>query len=187
VNSTRKSAIARAEPQVRRCVFLDRDGVINKSIVKDGRPYPPASVHDTRLTEGIAEALSILKARGFLLVVVTNQPDVARGTASQDEVERIHDYLRSELPLDAIRSCFHDDSDNCTCRKPRPGLILAAAAEMNIDLSMSFLVGDRWRDIDAGKNAGCKTIFVDYGYQEKLRATPDHVVRSPAEMIQFIN
>lgn len=172
---------------MRRCVFLDRDGVINKSVVRNGRPYPPATVQETVLTEGIAEALAILKARGFLLVVVTNQPDVARGTTSAAEVEKIHNYLRSQLPLDSIRSCFHDDSDNCACRKPRPGLLFSAASEMNIDLKTSFLVGDRWRDIDAGKSAGCTTIFVDYGYQERLREVPDHVVRSPAEMTNFIN
>jgi D-glycero-D-manno-heptose 1,7-bisphosphate phosphatase len=152
---------------VKRAVFLDRDGVINASVVRDGRPYPPVSVDEMQILPGVAEALASLRAAGFELIVVTNQPDVARGTQTRAAVEAIHTRLAAELPLDAIYACFHDDADGCACRKPRPGMLVAAAAARGIELASSFMVGDRWRDTDAGLAAGTRAIFIDRGYSER--------------------
>jgi len=156
---------------MKRAVFLDRDGVLNEPLVRDGKPYPPSTLSELRITEGAAEALAELKRRGYLLIVVTNQPDVARGTVSRASVEEMHAAMALALPLDAFYTCWHDDADRCTCRKPLPGLLLAAAEDYSIDLARSVLVGDRWRDIDAGAAAGCATILIDRGYRERA---PDH-------------
>jgi D-glycero-D-manno-heptose 1,7-bisphosphate phosphatase len=150
-----------------KAIFLDRDGVINCAIVRDGRPYPPADLAQLKILPGVADALQDFKAAGYLLIVVTNQPDVARHTTKRETVEEINAYLGSQLPLDEFRTCYHDSGDRCDCRKPLPGSILAAAKQHAIDLSKSFMVGDRWRDIEAGQAAGCQTIFIDYDYQEK--------------------
>lgn len=150
-----------------RAVFLDRDGVLNHAMVKDGKPYPPARLADLKIVPDAPMTLHALRGAGFLLVVVTNQPDVARGVASRDTVENIHSVLRAALPLDDIFVCFHDDMDACGCRKPRPGLLHEAAEKYDIDLRASYLIGDRWRDIEAGARAGCRTVLIDYGYREK--------------------
>jgi D-glycero-D-manno-heptose 1,7-bisphosphate phosphatase len=165
----------------RRAVFLDRDGVINRAVVRDGRPYPPVSAADLEILPGVAEALSRLKAAGFIVIVVTNQPDVARGTQSRETVEAIHAKLASLLPIDEFRVCYHDDNDRCGCRKPKPGLLVEAAAARGVALSQSVMVGDRWRDIEAGTRAGCRTVFVDYGYAERRPDAPDLVVHSLQE------
>ena len=154
----------------RRAVFLDRDGVINQAVVRDGKPYPPSGVDELKIVVGAAEALRDLKKAGFLLIVVTNQPDIARGTRSRATVDAIHQALREALPLDDFFVCVHDDSDQCDCRKPLPGLLLRAAEKYDIDLPQSFMVGDRWRDVDAGASAGCATVWIDYGYREKRSA-----------------
>ena len=150
-----------------RAVFLDRDGVLNQVPVRDGRPYPPEGVENLKLFPEVPDALARLKRAGFLLIVVTNQPDVARGTQSRGAVEAINAALGAQLPIDDFFVCWHDDPDQCACRKPKPGLLLEAAARFGIDLSASFLVGDRWRDIEAGAAAGCRTIFVDRHYRER--------------------
>jgi len=156
-----------------RAVFLDRDGVINRSVVRDGRPYPPANLVDFEILPGVAEALFQLKDAGFMLVVATNQPDVGRGTQRRDIVEAMHARLLKELPIDDIKVCWELDSPQCTSYKPKPGMLLAAAEEHKINLASSYMVGDRWRDVGAGKAAGCFTIFIDRGYAETLRQTPD--------------
>jgi D-glycero-D-manno-heptose 1,7-bisphosphate phosphatase len=150
-----------------RAVFLDRDGVLNEPVVRDGKPYPPASVDDVRIVPGAAEALASLRRCGFLLIVVTNQPDVARGTATRETVDAIHRRLADALPIDEFVVCCHDDADRCACRKPLPGMLLDAARRHHIDLATSYLIGDRWRDIDAGAAAGCRTILIDRGYRER--------------------
>ena len=150
-----------------RAVFLDRDGVINQAIVRDGKPYPPASVEELTITPDASAALQSLKQAGFLLLVVTNQPDISRGKQALAAVEAIHQALRQVLPVDDFFLCPHDDSDRCTCRKPLPGLLLQGAEKYHIDLSRSFMVGDRWRDIEAGAHAGCATVWIDFGYREK--------------------
>ena len=151
---------------VNRAVFLDRDGVLNEAVVRQGKPYPPDSEADLRIVPDAPEALARLKARGLLLIVVTNQPDVARGRQTADRVEAIHRKLARELPIDDFITCFHDDRDDCACRKPKPGLILDGAARHGVDARRSFMIGDRWRDIDAGEAAGCRTVWIDRGYDE---------------------
>jgi D-glycero-D-manno-heptose 1,7-bisphosphate phosphatase len=135
---------------------------------------------------GVAAAMNTLRAQGWLLIVVTNQPDVARGTKSRDEVEAINLYLQQVLPIDEFRTCYHDSGDGCDCRKPLPGALLAAADIHQIDLAASYMVGDRWRDTEAGERAGCKTIFIDYGYSEKQPQNIDYRVRSLAEATDII-
>lgn len=151
----------------KRAVFLDRDGVINQTIVRDGKPYPPSCLGELKIVAGAAEALRDLKRAGFLLIVITNQPDIARGTQSSTAVDAIHRELSKVLPLDDFFVCPHDDSDRCDCRKPLPGLLLSAAETFHIDVPQSFMVGDRWRDVEAGASAGCATVWIDYGYREK--------------------
>ena len=168
-------------------VFLDRDGVLNEAVIRNGKPYPPGSPEEVRIISGAAEALGRLKALGLPLVVVTNQPDVARGTQTAEAVEAIHERLRDALPIDDFLACFHDDGDGCACRKPKPGLILEGAARHGADPARSFLIGDRWRDIDAGKAAGCRTVWIDYGYRERgPSAAPDARVASLAEAVAWI-
>jgi D-glycero-D-manno-heptose 1,7-bisphosphate phosphatase len=173
-------------PVMRPAVFLDRDGVINRAIVRDGRPYPPASLDELEILAGVREALADLRRAGYALVVVTNQPDVARGTTPRVLVESINEGLKKALPLDSIRACFHDSVDDCTCRKPRPGMLLDAAQEMALDIAHSYMVGDRWRDIEAGRRAGCRTIFVDNRYDEPRPENPDFVVASLLEATKII-
>ena len=171
----------------RRAVFFDRDGVLSNAVVRNGKPYPPGAPSDFHILPGTAESLARLRAQDFLLFVVTNQPDVARGQQTRDNVELMNRQLREELPLDDVFTCFHDDSDACDCRKPRPGLMTRAAEQYGVDLSRSYLAGDRWRDIDAGANAGCKTILIDRGYEEQEpAAAPDVRVTSLPEAVDWI-
>jgi D-glycero-D-manno-heptose 1,7-bisphosphate phosphatase len=161
--------------RVRRAVFLDRDGVLNESIVRNGKPYPPANLSDFKLFPDAGPALARLKETGFLLLVVTNQPDVARGTQTRDIVEAMHVRMAETLPIDDFFVCWHDDADHCDCRKPLPGLLYSAAGRYEVDLRRSFLVGDRWRDIDAGVAAGCRTVLIDHEYNERQpQYRPDH-------------
>ena len=150
-----------------RAVFVDRDGVINRAIVRDGKPYPPQSIEVLEICDGVAEGLQALRDAGFRTIVVTNQPDVGAGLQTRAAVDAIHEYLRAQLPLDDVRVCFHTDLDHCGCRKPKPGMLLEAATEWNINLPASFMVGDRWRDVEAGRAAGCRTVLVGSGYDER--------------------
>jgi D-sedoheptulose 7-phosphate isomerase len=173
-----------------RAVFLDRDGVINRSVIRDGKPFAPSKLEDLEILPGVPQALQDLKRLGYKLLVVTNQPDVSRGTQSPQTIRAMHQTLMAQLPLDDILVCPHTDADNCDCRKPRPGMLLEAAHRHNIDLGNSFMIGDRWRDIEAGYNAGCRTILIDYGYSERppdrepdlrvtsLREAADWIIRS---------
>ena len=169
-----------------RAIFLDRDGVLNDVILRDGRPYSPASVEEVIIPDGVHKVCEKLRSHGFLLVVVTNQPDVARGVQDRQVVDDIHAFLRSRLPLDDIRVCYHDDDDECDCRKPKPGLLLAAARVWDIDLARSFMVGDRWRDIEAGRAAGCRTIFINRNYQERRPEGMEFETDSLAKAVEWI-
>jgi D-glycero-D-manno-heptose 1,7-bisphosphate phosphatase len=155
-----------------KAVFLDRDGVLNQAVVRDGKPYAIANADEILLADGAEAALRRLKEAGFLLIVVTNQPEVARGSISRSSVEAIHASLGSALPIDDVFTCYHDDSENCACRKPRPGLLLEAAARHDLHLASSYLVGDRWRDIDAAHAAGCVAVLIDHGYKERSSEKP---------------
>ena len=166
-----------------RVVFLDRDGVINRAYVRDGVPRPPATLEGLEILPGVRAALDRLRAAGYRLIVVTNQPDVARGTVTREMVEAIHNRLRTQLPLDEIRVCYHDDADGCVCRKPKPGLLRMGAP---VDFSASVMVGDRWRDIEAGRAAGCMTVLVSSGDSEPLPHEPDLRVSSLCEAVDWI-
>jgi D-glycero-D-manno-heptose 1,7-bisphosphate phosphatase len=170
----------------RRAMFLDRDGVINRAVVRGGKPYPPDTLQDMDILPGVAQALLRLRSAGFLNVVVTNQPDVATGRQSRATVDGMHDRLLRELALDAIKVCFHGDADDCTCRKPRPGLLLEAARELGISLSDSYIIGDRWRDVAAGQAAGCRCLFIDYGYAERRPEPPYATVESLPDSVDRI-
>ncbi len=172
---------------LRPAIFLDRDGVINRAVVRAGKPYPPASMEEFVLLDGVEEALRLLKLAGFLLVVVTNQPDVGRGSQSMKTVEDIHGAMRAALPIDRVEVCCDaDDNGASGRRKPKPGMLLDAARELHIDLCGSFMIGDRWRDVDCGHAAGCITVFIDYGYDEQLRSQPDFTVASLLEAARWI-
>ena len=161
---------------MKRAVFLDRDGVINRSIVRDGKPYPPMRAEEFELLPGVAEACARLKAADFLLVVATNQPDVGRGTLARETVEAMHAKMSAALPLDRIEVCYDGGATHGQAsefRKPAPGMLLRAASDLGIDLRQSWMVGDRWRDIDCGAAAGCHTVFIDLAHDEPLRAQPD--------------
>ena len=154
-----------------RAVFVDRDGVLNRAIVRDGRPYPPLTLDALEVLPGVVQAVHQLHDVGFLVIGATNQPDVARGTQSREEVEAMSKHLMAEMPITAIFVCYEDD-DNCPRRKPNPGLLQEASELYGIDLSASFMVGDRWRDIEAGRRAGCRTVFLDLGYNEQRPDPP---------------
>jgi D-glycero-D-manno-heptose 1,7-bisphosphate phosphatase len=156
----------------RSAVFFDRDGVLNKAIVRDGKPYPPRDLSELVIAPGAVGALGDLKHEGFLLIVATNQPDIARGTVNRAGVDKINARLAAILPLDAIEVCEHDDKEQCDCRKPKPGMILRVGERFGVDLARSFVVGDRWRDIEAGQRASCRTILIGDGYGENFPAQP---------------
>jgi D-glycero-D-manno-heptose 1,7-bisphosphate phosphatase len=171
---------------LRRAVFLDRDGVVNRAILREGKPYPPATLADLRVLAGVRDACRKLHEAGFALILITNQPDIARGTVSAAQVAEINARLQRFLGLDDIQVCPHDDTAHCACRKPRPGLLLEAARQWNIDLASSYIVGDRWRDVEAGHRAGCQAVFVDYGYRERRPDGPYLQVRSLREAANWI-
>ena len=171
---------------LKRAVFLDRDGTINRAIVRDGKPYPPATLMEFELLPGAVQAIEGLQKAGFLIIIVTNQPDVAIGVQKREVVEAMHDNLLSAGLCDDIKVCYHVDADNCKCRKPQPGMLLEAASQWQVDLAQSFMVGDRSRDVAAGKAAGCFTYFIDHGYLERLADDPDAIVGSLEEAGRLI-
>lgn len=171
---------------MQRAVFLDRDGVIDRAFVRDGKPYPPRCVEELDILPGVSKALARLRSAGFKLIVVTNQPDVARGTQTRAAVEEINATLRAKLPIDDFRVCYHGDDDKCECRKPKHGALLESAKKFGIDLGASFMIGDRWRDIEAGRNAGCTTVLIDYHYAEGKHIQPDIRVNTLSEAVNWI-
>jgi D-glycero-D-manno-heptose 1,7-bisphosphate phosphatase len=171
----------------RPAVFLDRDGVLNESFAgADGVPRPPAGLAEFVLVDGAAEACRSLGALGFLRIVVTNQPDVARRAQRREVVEEIHQRLRDSVQVDDIRVCYHDDDDLCDCRKPKPGLLVSAAHDWEIDLAASYMIGDRWRDIEAGQQAGCATILVCTRHAQPLTVEPTVRVDSLAGAVEWV-
>jgi D-glycero-D-manno-heptose 1,7-bisphosphate phosphatase len=160
--------------------------VLNRATVRGGRPFPPRDVQEVEILPGVVEACQTLRDAGFLLIVVTNQPDVARGTMTLEHVAAVHARLNDKLPLDAVLVCVHDDHDRCRCRKPAPGLLLEAGERFHVALEESVMIGDRWRDIEAGRRAGCRTVFVDGGYSERLPEGQDMTVGSLAEAVPWI-
>jgi D-glycero-D-manno-heptose 1,7-bisphosphate phosphatase len=175
-------------PNLKRAIFLDRDGVINRALEKEAKPYPPTSLAEFEILPDVPAACARLKTAGFLLIVATNQPDVGRGTLAQSVVEAIHAHMVSQLPIDRVEVCYHPGKglSDCDCRKPKPGMLLRAAKDLGIDLAQSWMVGDRWRDIDCGHAAGCRTIFIDYGYDETLKQIPDFSARNLGQAADII-
>jgi D-glycero-D-manno-heptose 1,7-bisphosphate phosphatase len=171
---------------MKRAVFLDRDGVINRAFELKGVPVPPRSLSDLQILAGVKKAIKLLNARNFIVVVVTNQPDVARGFVTQESVETINSYLGKELLIEHFYTCFHDDQQGCDCRKPKPGLLQKAAQDLDLDLHKSYLIGDRWRDIAAGQAVGSQCFFIDYKYSEKSPDLPFYRVESLLEAAQKI-
>ncbi|MGO9905073.1 MAG: D-glycero-alpha-D-manno-heptose-1,7-bisphosphate 7-phosphatase [Solirubrobacteraceae bacterium] len=170
----------------RPAVFLDRDGVLNKAIIRSGRPHPPESLAELHVLPGVPEACRDLRAAGLTLVCVTNQPDIARGAQDPAMVVAMNDRLRELLGLHEVVVCPHDDNDGCSCRKPLPGMILGAARREDLDVSRSVTVGDRWRDVEAGRAAGTWTVFIDRGYDERQPERADLTVKNLKEAVPWI-
>ncbi len=167
-------------------VFLDRDGVINRSIIRHGRPYPPRTLNELLIYEDVARSVQVLRRYGFEVVIITNQPDVARGDIAIDVLNKINETIMEKTGIEHFYMCLHVDEDKCDCRKPKPGMLFAAERELNIDLKSSYLVGDRWRDIEAGKRANCTTFFIDHSYREKKPEEPFITVNSLEEAAGYI-
>ena len=159
-------------------IFLDRDGVLNQTVIKKKEIASPQNLDELKILPGVKETLFTFKNYGYLLIMVTNQPDISRNRNTKKNVEEINIFLKNHLNLDDIFVCYHDDKDSCDCRKPKAGMLIKASKKHKIDLLKSYIIGDRWRDVEAGKNAECKTIFIDLKYQEKLISKPDYIVNS---------
>lgn len=167
-----------------KAVFLDSDGVINMAIIKDGKPLAPTTLAELVIPPEVKPALDRLKLAGYLLICVTNKPDIERGLMTQAAVDEIYNKIRQDLPLDDVFICYSENSD---CYKPKPGLILEAAKKYDIDLRLSFMIGDRWRDVGAGQNAFCKTIWIDRDYTEKKPDPPaDYTAHSLTDAMLWI-
>jgi D-glycero-D-manno-heptose 1,7-bisphosphate phosphatase len=170
----------------RRAVFLDRDGVLVRTNVVDGKSYAVRSLGEFALFDDAVAATNALRAAGFTLVLVTNQPDVGNGLISRELAEHMNDLVQSELKLDGVKACFHAQRDRCRCRKPLPGMLVDAANEFGIDLSGSYMVGDRSSDVACGAAVNCHTVFIERHYSERLSARPDAIVSSMAEAAAHI-
>lgn len=170
---------------MKKAVFLDRDGVLNRTIFRDGKPRAPYTLEDFALIEGVPEGIKLLRENKFDLIVVTNQPDVARGWVSREAVDAVNMKLRELIEVDDIKICFHDTNANCECRKPKPGMILEAAQERNIDLENSFMIGDRHSDVEAGIAAGCRTILIGEG-DHSAKVVPDYKFESLLDAARLI-
>ena len=171
---------------MRKAIFLDRDGVINKTFIKNGLPYSPPTFELLEILPGVKESILRLKKLNFVCLVVTNQPDVPRGKIEKKAVIKMNNYIKYEIKLDDIFVCYHDDHDNCKCRKPKSGLLLEASKKWDIDLKKSYMIGDRWKDIEAGKRAGCKTIFIDCNYKGTKPKNPNFTTDSLLNSVHII-
>lgn len=169
-----------------KAIFLDRDGVINKAYVREGKPYPPSKIDELVILDGVKDSLNLSKKLGFLNIIVTNQPDIGTGKQSREELNQIHEHIKRTLTIDDIFVCIHVDFDHCLCRKPLPGMLVEAQKKWKIDFEKSFLIGDRWRDIGAAQAVGCKGFFIDRGYNEPRPAFPYHEASSLREAVHEI-
>lgn len=166
--------------------FLDRDGVINKSLIKNNKPLAPRNLKEFKIIKGVKESLIKLKKKGFVNIIITNQPDARKQSLNKKEIYQMHEIILKELSVDDIFVCFHNDKDNCLCRKPKPGLVYLAVKKWKINLKKSFLIGDRWRDIELASFLGMKSFFIDYGYQEKIPKNYNYKVKSLKDAINII-
>ena len=167
-------------------VFLDRDGVINECIFdKNINSNSPRRLEEFKILPKVIDALFLLKKMEFLLIIVTNQPDVSRGITNKSDVEKIHEHIKKNLPINDIYVCYDSNDDN-PYRKPNNMMLIDAAKKWNINLGNSYLIGDRKKDIDAGIKSGCKTFFIDYNYDEVKPKNPNYVVKSLFEATEVI-
>lgn len=169
-----------------KAVFFDRDGVLNSAIVKNGKPYSPSSLDEFHIESSAFEVINKLKNLGFLTFIVTNQPEIARGTIKLQVVETMNTLLEKSLGIDRSYICAHDSQDQCGCRKPKPGMLLQAAEEFDLNLSECFLVGDRWKDIESGNSVGCTSFYLDKDYNEPMPSLPYIKITQLAEILQHI-
>jgi D-sedoheptulose 7-phosphate isomerase len=167
----------------RKAVFFDRDGVINKVVLKDGIVRTPRRFAEFELKPGVAGAMDSFKVMGFSNIVVTNQPDVSRGLMSAEDMEMMHAHMKEHLPIDEVFVCTHDDADNCECRKPGPGMLVTAIRKWGLDPSVSFVIGDTWKDAEAGRKAGCRTILLDMPYNQGVES--DYRIRALEDAVEI--
>jgi len=169
---------------LKRAVFLDRDGVINTVVLRAGKPASPRTLEEFQLEPEIEKPLRELRAANLALLVVTNQPDIARGRLRPEVLAQFHRQVLDHLPIEAIEVCPHDDADGCLCRKPKPGMLTALAARRGVELRHSFMIGDSWRDMQTARAAGCAAIILDRAYNRADDA--DWRVASLAEAARLI-
>ncbi len=167
-----------------KAVFLDRDGVINEVVWRNGQPASPRNLKEWKLNEAWLPIMASLKEQGWKIFIVTNQPDVARKLLDWEQLDQMHQEIVSKFPIDEIAVCPHDDQDNCSCRKPKPGMLLQLAEAWEIDLAHSWFIGDTWKDMSAAKAAGCKTILLAASYNEKVES--DFRIQDPAMCLALI-
>lgn len=170
---------------VNRAIFLDRDGVINKPIVRNGKPYAPRKFDDFILLPDVELAINEMVRMGFLVFVVTNQPDIGNGLVEKNEINKMHELIR-KLPINQIYMCPHSQTDLCNCRKPKPGMILRARDEHDLLLEKSYFIGDRKTDMEAAFNAGCLSVFIDYKYPETIDVEADYICNSIMQTLKYI-
>src|SRR5260221_11069889 len=163
---------------MRRAVFLDRDGVVNRNIMRDGKPCAPRTLRDFRLLPAARQAVAALRDAGFLIFIVTNHADIGNGFIAADIVRQMHERLGRVLAPDAIEMCPDRQDEGCACRKPQPGMLTNAAERLGIDLASSIMIGDRWSDMVAGRSVGCYTILVQRTRVGKEHIDADAVVPS---------
>jgi len=169
---------------MKKAVFIERDGVLNQAFVNGRQQVGPASLAEFRLQEGVLPLLARLKEAGFLLLVTTNQPGIARGDLSRRELDRMHDQLRRLIPVDDIFICPHDDPDRCPCRKPRPGLFQEARCKWQLNMNASFVVSDKWQDVEAARSAGCTSILIRSAWNGA--AHPDLILQDFGSVVEKI-
>lgn len=170
----------------KKAIFLDRDGVINDVIFRgSNKPIAPWSLEEFKLYVGIEEPLRQLSDSGYLLFVVSNQPDISKGLVDIQIVQQMNDIIVSQFPIEKVVFCPHEDRHKCACRKPKSGMLIELAAEYGVDLNASYLIGDNWKDIAAGEAAGCKTILIKRAYNKTVNA--DNYVQSLDEVTKIIN
>ena len=165
-------------------LFLDRDGVVNHSVIRYNKPYAPLNIKQVKIIPAIKNVIKFAKKNGFKVFIITNQPDVSRGLTKKEKVEEINKFINKELcDVDYIFTCYHDNQDQCECRKPKPGAFIALSQKYNIDLTKSIMVGDRAKDIEAAKNANCSSVFIDYGYNEIKPTDQTYTINAVDELL----
>tara|TARA_B110001454_G_C12609668_1_gene388124 strand:+ start:204 stop:779 length:576 start_codon:yes stop_codon:yes gene_type:complete len=170
----------------RKAIFLDRDGTLNKAYIENGLPISPSSLNKFKIIKGVKKSINRLKKLNFLCILITNQPDVFRGKISKKTVVKMNSYIKKKIKLDDMFVCYHDNEHNCNCRKPKPGLLVKASKKWKIDLNKSFMIGDRWKDILAGKKVGCKTIFINNNYKNDKKVKADFTFKSLLKAVNKI-